>query len=155
MDGYRVDELASLASWAEMVVTATGQPDVVTPAILDRLSSGTVLANAGHFPWEIDTAALYASATGTRLLDDAIERIDLPGGRHVILLAAGRMVNLAGREPKGNSLESMDLGFLLQSLSLERVATAASGLVPGAQAVPDDIDREIARRMLRAMAASE
>jgi adenosylhomocysteinase len=155
MDGYRVDELGNLAEWAEVLVTATGQPNVVTSAILDRLSDGVVLANAGHFPWEIDTDALYAAATSTRELDDAIERVDLPGARHVILLAAGRMVNLAGREPKGNSLESMDLGFLLQSLSLERVATAASGLVAGAQAVPDDIDREIARRMLRAMAAAQ
>jgi adenosylhomocysteinase len=64
------------------------------------------------------------------------------------------MFNLAGREPKGNSLESMDLGFLLQSLSLERVALAADTLTPGAQPVPDDIDREIARRMLAAMSAA-
>jgi adenosylhomocysteinase len=155
MDGYRVDELDNLASWAEVVVTATGQPGVVTAAILERLSDGAVLANAGHFPWEIDTAALYASASGRRQLDDAIERVDLPDGRHVILLAEGRMVNLAGREPKGNSLESMDLGFLLQALSLERVASAASTLLPGAQPVPDDLDRDIARRVLRAMAASE
>jgi adenosylhomocysteinase len=155
MDGFRVDELSGLAGWAEVLVTATGQPDVVTPAILDRLSDGVVLANAGHFPWEIDTVALYNQATATRELDSAIERVDLPGGRHIILLANGRMVNLAGREPKGNSLESMDLGFLLQSLSLERVAADTSSLVPGAQAVPDDIDREIARRMLRAMAAAQ
>jgi adenosylhomocysteinase len=152
MDGYRVDELVKLADWAEVIVTATGQPDIVTPTVLDRIESGTVLINAGHFPWEIDTAALYASATETRTLDDAIERIDLPDGRHVILLAGGRMVNLAGREPKGNSLESMDLGFLLQSLSLERVTTGTASLEPGAQPVPDDIDREIARRMIRAMA---
>jgi len=155
MDGYRVDDLGNLAEWAEVVVTATGQPDVVTPAVLDRLTSGVVLANAGHFPWEIDTGALYASATGRRQLDDAIERVDLRDGRHIILLAEGRMVNLAGREPKGNSVESMDLGFLLQSLSLERIATRAVTLEPGPQPVPDDLDREIARRMLRAMAASE
>ena len=70
------------------------------------------------------------------------------------LLADGRMMNLAGREPKGNSLESMDLGFLLQSLSLERVATAADTLTLGAQPVPEDIDREIARRMLAALSAA-
>jgi adenosylhomocysteinase len=65
------------------------------------------------------------------------------------------MFNLAGKEPKGNSLESMDLGFLLQTLSLERVALDAAALTPGAQPVPDDIDRTIARRMLAAMHASE
>jgi adenosylhomocysteinase len=112
-----------------------------------------VLANCGHFPWEIDVPALKSGATAVTRLDDAIERVDLPDGRHVILLADGRMMNLAGREPKGNSLESMDLGFLLQSLSLEWVATAAAALPPGAPPGPDDIDREIARRMLAAMGA--
>ena len=67
--------------------------------------------------------------------------------------ATRQAVNLAGREPKGNSLEAMDLGFLLQSLSLERVATDAASLVPGAQPVPDDLEREIARRFVRAMGA--
>ena len=71
-----------------------------------------------------------------------------------MLLADGRMVNLAGREPKGNSLEAMDLGFLLQ------VAVAGAGgeggrrsSCPAAQPVPDDLEREIARRFVRAMGA--
>ena len=97
--------------------------------------------------------ALRALSTGATVLDDAIERIDLPGARHVILIADGRMMNLAGREPKGNSLESMDLGFLLQSLSLERVATQTATLPAGALPVPDDINRIIARRMLASMGA--
>lgn len=153
LDGYRVDTVESLAVWGEVFITATGHPDVLGPEIFPLLSDGSVLANCGHFPWEIDVAALRAQASGSRVLDEAIERIEFADGRHVILLAEGRMMNLAGREPKGNSLESMDLGFLLQSLSLERVATAAGTLQPGAQPVPDDINRDIARRMLAAMGA--
>ncbi len=153
MDGFRVGELLDLADWGEVFITATGHPGILTAPFFERVANGAVLANCGHFPWEIDVAALRAMSTGNAHLDDAIERIDLPGGRHVILLADGRMVNLAGREPKGNSLESMDLGFLLQSLSLERVATGAASLSAGAQPVPDDINREVARRMLHAMAA--
>lgn len=152
MDGYRVDDMRSLASWGEVFITATGQPNIMTAEVFAELASGSILANAGHFAWEIDVAALKSGATVTEL-DSAIEWVDLGDGRHVILLADGRMVNLAGREPKGNSLESMDLGFLLQSLSLERVATAFESLPAGAQPVPDDIERDIARRMLRAMAA--
>jgi adenosylhomocysteinase len=154
-DGYRVGTIGDLASWAEVVITATGHPGVVTDPVFDSLIDGAVLANAGHFPLEIDVPALYGRATGRSVLDEAIERIDLPDGRHVILLAEGRMMNLAGREPKGNSIEAMDLGFLLQALSLERVAMAASvgGLVAGAQPVPDDIERDIARRMLASMGA--
>lgn len=153
MDGYRIDTMKNLAGWGDVFITATGRPDIIGPEIFPLLSDGAVLANCGHFPWEIDVEALRSSAASTRVLDDAIERIDFADGRHVILLANGRMMNLAGREPKGNSLEAMDLGFLLQSLSLERVATAAESLRAGAQPVPDDVDREIARRMLWAMAA--
>ena len=153
MDGFRVDTIDALAGWGEFFLTATGHPGILTETFFEKVADGAVLANAGHFPWEIDVPALRAMSTGGQQLDEAIERVDLPGGRHVILLADGRMMNLAGREPKGNSIQSMDLGFLLQSLSLERIATAAGTLTPGAQPVPEDIDREIARRMVRAMGA--
>jgi adenosylhomocysteinase len=156
LDGFRVAELDQLADWGEVFITATGHPDILTAPFFEAVADGAILANCGHFPWEIDVSTLHAMSTGSRQLagaDGAIERVDLPGGRHVILLADGRMMNLAGREPKGNSLESMDLGFLLQTMSLERVATAGSSLRRGAQPVPDDIDRDIARRMLRAMHA--
>ena len=152
-DGYRVGGIVELAGWAEVLITATGHPDVVTDEVVDALADGAVLANAGHFAWEIDVAGLYARATARTTLDEAIERVDLPNGRHVVLLAGGRMLNLAGREPKGNSIEAMDLGFMLQALSLDRVARDAASLTPGAQPVPDDIERDIARRMLAAMGA--
>ena len=154
MDGFRVDTADGLAEWGQVFITATGHPGVLTAPFFEKVADGAVLANCGHFPWEIDVPALRAYAIGSTVLDDAIERLGLPGGRHVILIADGRMFNLAGREPKGNSLESMDLGFLLQSLSLERVATAADTLTLGAQPVPEDIDREIARRMLAALSAA-
>jgi adenosylhomocysteinase len=153
LDGFRVAGLDTLAGWGEVFITATGHADILTAPFFAQVADGAVLANCGHFPWEIDVPALKASATAVTRMDDAIERIELPGGRHVVLLAEGRMMNLAGREPKGNSLESMDLGFLLQCLSLERVATAAASLRAGAQPVPDDIDRVIATRMLAAMGA--
>ncbi|MDO9398161.1 MAG: adenosylhomocysteinase [Herbiconiux sp.] len=155
LDGYRVSTATDLAGWGEVFITATGHPDVLTLEAIALMRDGAILANCGHFPWEIDVAGLRAAATSSREVVDAIERIELPSGRHVVLIAGGRMFNLAGREPKGNSLESMDLGFLLQTLSLERVATDAVSLVAGAQPVPDDIDRTIARRMLAAMGAAE
>lgn len=157
LDGFRVSTEGALAfaEWGDVFITATGHPGVLPVEAIRRMHDGAVLANCGHFPWEIDVAGLRAAAVSRHEIVDAIERIDLPEGKHVILLAGGRMFNLAGREPKGNSLESMDLGFLLQTLSLERVATDAVSLVVGAQPVPDDIDRTIARRMLAALNAAE
>lgn len=153
LDGYRVANVLDLADWGEVFITATGHPQILGAEFFDRVADGAMLVNCGHFPWEIDVPALRALATGSAEIDTAIERIDLPGERHVTLIADGRMMNLAGREPKGNSIESMDLGFLLQVLSLEQVATATDTLVAGAQPVPDSINREIARRMLATMKA--
>ncbi|KJC64117.1 adenosylhomocysteinase [Agreia bicolorata] len=153
LDGFRVDTADGLADWGEVFITATGRPNVLTMSAIDRMTDGAILANCGHFPWEIDTASLRTAATATRAIDDTIERVELPNGRHVILIAGGRMFNLAGTAPKGNSLDSMDLGFLLQVLSLERVATRPATLVAGAQNVPDDLEREIARRMVASMGA--
>ena len=153
-DGYRVASLHELAPWAEVIITATGRPGVVPAEIFDLVEDGTVVANVGHFAWEIDVDGLRARATEVVPVGAAIERISLPGGRHVILLADGRMLNLAGPQPKGNSIDAMDLGFMLQALSLERVATGADGLAPGPQGVPEDIERRIAREVLKVMGAS-
>ncbi len=154
LDGFRVAPLGELASWADVVITATGRADVVGSDTFDLLRDDVVLANSGHFAWEIDVASLRADAVAVDRVDEGIERIHRANGRSVVLLAEGRMFNLAGREPKGNSLESMDLGFLLQALSLERIATSASSLARGAQPVPDDIEREIAGRFLAALGAA-
>jgi adenosylhomocysteinase len=147
-DGYRVASLEDLAPWADVVITATGRPGVVTESVFGLLQDGVVLANIGHFPWEIDVPALKAQAIKVTSVASAIEQIDLPSGRSVALIAEGRMFNLAGDLPKGNSIESMDLGFALQALSLERVAKAPHTLASGPQRVPDDIERFLARRMV-------
>jgi len=146
--GFRVGTLEQLAPWADAFITATAREGVVGPAAFARMASGAILANAGHFPTEIDVAALRKSAAKVVAMTDEIERFDLPDGRHLILLTGGRMFTLAGIAPKGNSIEAMDVGFTLQSLSLERVATAASTLASGPQPVPNDINRELARRIV-------
>lgn len=148
LDGFRVGTGDAFAEWGDVFVTATGRPGVLGYDLIERMHDGAILGNIGHVPWEIDVPALRENAVARTRIVDALDRFDLSSGRHVVLLAEGRMFNLAGSEPKGNSLESMDLGFLLQSLSLERIATRASELAPGAQPVPDDIDRTIARRMM-------
>ncbi len=153
MDGFRVGATSDLAGWGEVFITATGRPNVLGPEDFARMESGAVLANCGHFAWEIDVSALTAHAERVREVDDGIEQVEFADGRYLTLIAGGRMLNLAGREPKGNSLESMDLGFLLQAMSLERVARRPAELTAGAHPVPDDLNREIARRMLAAMQA--
>jgi len=153
--GYRVGTLEALAPWGEAFITATGRPGVISRAVFARLSTGAVLANAGHFDWEIDVPTLRSLAVGSSVVDEGIERFDFADGRQLVLLTGGRMLNLAGREPKGNSIESMDVGFMLQALSLARIAQAPPGsLSPGPQPVPADINRHIALSVLAKLSSS-
>jgi len=155
LDGFRVGSSADFAGWGDVFITATGRPGVIGWADVAAMPDGAILGNVGHVPWEIDLAAIREHQLSARTVVDSLERIELEGGRSVVVIANGRMFNLAGTNPKGNSVESMDLGFLLQTLSLERVATSARTLPAGAQPVPEDINRLIARRFLDGLSASE
>ena len=150
VDGFRVGTVSSLIGECDLVITATGAPSVVDGEALSNVRDGTLLANAGHFDWEIDMPALDGMTVGTEELGNTIERHTLGDGRRIDVMARGRMVNLAGPRPKGNSIESMDLGFALQARSLERIVEAHDSLPLGAQPVPDDINRDLARRFVEA-----
>lgn len=154
LDGFRVGDGQNFADWGDAFITATGRPNVITYDVIDRMRDGAIIGNMGHFPWEIDVDTLRAEQSGRAEIGNALERVELSNGKHVVLIANGRMFNLAGTEPKGNSIESMDIGFMLQALALERIATGAATLPPGAQPVPDDIDRQIARHIMATLHAS-
>ena len=72
-----------------------------------------ILANAGHFPEEIDVAGMLASpeVASQEEYADELLTLRLKSGSAVHLVARGHMFNLAGPRPIGNSIEAMDLGF--------------------------------------------
>ncbi len=150
LDGFGTPPRDIAVANADVIITVTGARDVLTAADLPLLRDGVILANAGHFPAEIDAAGLSGAAavTSQREYADDLLTLELNDGRRVHLLARGHMFNLAGPRPLGNSIESMDLGFALQARCLEAVATgrvdAASCVVP----VPRSIDAAIASSYL-------
>jgi len=153
-DGYRVGAVDELAPWADVIVTATGRPGVLRAEHFPALRDEVVLGNVGHFPFEIDVPALESLAIARATVADSIEQYRLPSGQAINLLAGGRMYNLAGIAPKGNSIESMDLGFTLQALSLERIAADPGSLPAGPGRPPIDVERRIARAMLAELDAA-
>jgi adenosylhomocysteinase len=119
---------------------------VITAADLALLADDVVMANAGHFPLEIDVANLLADSSVTgHSGDEGITTVQLADGRKFHLLGEGHMVNLAGPRPLGNSIESMDLGFSLQARSLEAVANGSVGRESCVVPVPRVIDEQVAR----------
>ena len=150
LDGFDVSDRATALSTADVIITVTGAVDVVTSADLPLFKSGAILMNAGHFPLEINVPEILAhpDVTSVDQSSPGIETLTLADGRRVHLATRGHMVNLGGPSPLGNSIESMDLGFALQTRCLEAIARNAvapnSTLVP----VPRDIDERVASDFL-------
>ncbi|MCL1602164.1 MAG: adenosylhomocysteinase [Actinomycetia bacterium] len=122
LDGFRVGSVQELISHADVVITVTGAANVVDAVALAEAPSGLLLANAGHFPIEIDVSYLETNAEEQVQMGETITRYRMPDGRSIDLVADGRMMNLAGPLPKGNTIESMDLG-----VALALVGAACSG----------------------------
>jgi adenosylhomocysteinase len=150
LDGYRTPRRDEAIAEADFIVTVTGGVSVVGAADLPLMKDGAILANAGHFPVEIDVAGLTsdASVAGTSQFDDGIQSLHLTGGRTVHVVTEGHMFNLAGPRPLGNSIESMDLGFALQARCLEAVALGRVGKADCVVPVPRDIDERVANAYL-------
>jgi adenosylhomocysteinase len=150
LDGFSTPPRDEAISKADVIITVTGARDVLTAADLPLLRDGVIVANAGHFPLEIDVEAIAAApeVAGVREYPDDIMTLELRDGRRIHVISRGHMLNLAGPRPLGNSIESMDLGFALQARCLEAVATgrvdASSCVVP----VPARIDAAIASSYL-------
>ncbi|HEV7742633.1 MAG TPA: NAD(P)-dependent oxidoreductase, partial [Pseudolysinimonas sp.] len=148
LDGFDVSDRADALAAADVIVTVTGAPGILLAADLPALRDGVILMNAGHFPHEIEADAILAAGSVTTA-GPGLETVTLADGRRIHVAGRGHMVNLSGPSPLGNSIESMDLGFALQSRCLEAIARgqadAASVVVP----VPKAIDDAVAEAYLR------
>jgi adenosylhomocysteinase len=142
MQGFRVLPMARAAPAGQIFITATGSADVITAGHLAVMPDGAILANAGHFDVEIDVRALAeAAVTVHEAVRPHADEYVLPGGRRLVLLAEGRVVNLVAAE--GSPAAVMDLSFAAQALALARLA-AGPELPVGVHDLPDDIDTQIA-----------
>ena len=150
LDGFSTPPRDSAIAHADVIITVTGARDVLTAADLPLLRDGVVLANAGHFPVEIDAPGLISAneVASQREYADDLLTLELKDGRRVHLLARGHMFNLAGPRPLGNSIASMDLGFALQARCLEAVATGSVDATSCVVPVPGSIDAAIANSYL-------
>jgi adenosylhomocysteinase len=149
MDGYEVLQMARAAEIADIFCTATGDKHVISREHLERMKDGTILANTGHFNVEIDIPALRSLAKQTREARQFVEEFTLEDGRRLYLLAEGRLVNISAAE--GHPALVMDMSFANQALSAEYAVKNAGELERKVYAVPDEIDREIARLKLATM----
>ena len=148
MENFRVMTMDEAAPLGDIFVTSTGCCDVITKRHFEVMKDGVLLSNAGHFDVEVDGRALAELAVKREIVRDEIEAFTMPDGRRLMLLAEGRLVNLAGGN--GHPAEIMDMSFAVQTLSLLWMLENGKKLAPGVYEVTEETDNEVARLRLEA-----
>ncbi|TKK88429.1 adenosylhomocysteinase [Herbidospora galbida] len=148
LHGYGVATMAEAAEIGDVFVTVTGNRDVIRAEHLAVMKDGAILANAGHFDVEIDVRALESMAEEVHYQVRPNTDEFVVNGRRLLLLAEGRLVNLAAAE--GHPAAVMDMSFSAQALAVAWLAAEHASLKPGVYDVPDGIDARVAGLKLAA-----
>ncbi len=149
MDGFRVMPMSEAAPQGDLFITVTGNKHVIRGEHCAAMKDGAIVANSGHFDIEIDLEALNNMATEVREVRPFTQEYCLNNGKSVIVLAEGRLINLAAAE--GHPASVMDMSFANQALGSEYLVKNQGKLKPGLYSVPTEVDREIAQLKLKAM----
>ena len=149
MDGFRVMPMLEAASIGNIMVTATGDINVIDQRHFEVMKDGAILANSGHFNVELNIPALREMAVEVREPRPGVDQYIMADGRRLSVLGEGRLVNLAMAE--GHPASVMDMSFANQALGIEYLVAKGSTLEKKVYPVPEEIDREIARIKLTAM----
>lgn len=149
MDGYRVMKIRDAVKEADLIITVTGNINIIHGDDFKYMKDGCMLCNSGHFNVEINRRDLEAQSTGVREVRESIEMFTMKDGRKIYLLADGRLVNLSAARGQGHPAEIMDMSFAVQALSAKYILN--NDLEVGVTKAPDDIDYEVANLKLKAM----
>ncbi|TKR92842.1 hypothetical protein L596_007412 [Steinernema carpocapsae] len=94
MEGYEVTTLEEVAHKAQIIVTTTGCKSIVRGEHFEKLPDDSIVCNVGHFDCEIDVKWLNENAAYKDTVKPQVDRYTMKNGRHIVLLAEGRLVNL-------------------------------------------------------------
>ena len=149
MDGYRVMKIRDAVKEADLIITVTGNINIIHGDDFKYMKDGCMLCNSGHFNVEINRRDLEAQSTSVREVRESIEMFTMKDGRKIYLLADGRLVNLSAARGQGHPAEIMDMSFAVQALSAKYILN--NDLEVGVTKAPDDIDYEVDNLKLKAM----
>lgn len=149
MDGYRVMTIREAVKQADLIITVTGNADIICGDDFKYMKDGCMLANSGHFNVEINRGDLEVISTEVKEVRESIEEFTIKDGRKIYLLADGRLVNLSAARGQGHPAEIMDMSFAVQALSAKHILD--NDLSVGVTKAPDEIDYNVATMKLEAM----
>ncbi len=143
-DGYSVMSMTDAAPLGDLFITATGNKHAISLNHIQHMKDGAMLANSGHFNQEIDVDGLEKIGNKKDVITN-VAQYELGNGRNIIVLADGRLVNLAQPTGQGHPIEIMDGSFGIQALCVEYLAKNGKGMKAGVHDVPESIDNSVAK----------
>ncbi|BFZ19316.1 hypothetical protein BsWGS_22355 [Bradybaena similaris] len=142
MEGYEVATIEDTLKEARIYVTSTGCKDIIRPEHLENMLEDTIVCNIGHFDCEIDVAWLNANCSKKEQVSPQVDRYTMKNGRHLILLAEGRLVNLGCAH--GHPSFVMSNSFTNQVLAQIELWTKNSSYSVGVHMLPKKLDEAVA-----------
>jgi adenosylhomocysteinase len=152
MDGYEVNTLENVLSYADIFITATGCKDVITAEQMSRMKDKAVVGNIGHFDNEIDVAGLAQLKNVKRNnIKPQVDEWIFEDGSSIILLSEGRLLNLGNAT--GHPSFVMSNSFTNQVLAQIELFTKTEQYPTGVYTLPKHLDEKVARLHLSALGA--
>ncbi|MDA9645265.1 adenosylhomocysteinase [Candidatus Actinomarina] len=148
MHGYEVKTSINAAKIADVIISVTGNMHALDKQHFDVMKDGVALANAGHFDVEINLAALKEGSTQVDRVREHVESYKY-NGKEILILAEGRLVNLAAAT--GHPASVMDMSFANQALAAEWIKDNYKELEPKVYTLPNEVDLKIAATKLGLM----
>lgn len=150
MDGFQVAKLSSVIDQIDILVTGTGNLNVVTVDDLTGLKHLAIVANVGHFDNEIDMAGLESLEGAERIeIKPQVHEWRLPTGRSILVLSEGRLMNLGNAT--GHPSFVMSNSFTNQVLAQIELFTKQADYPTGVYVLPKHLDEKVARLHLDAL----
>ncbi len=141
MDGFEVVTLDEDIHRADIVVTATGNRDIVTLEHMRKMKDWAILCNIGHFDNEIDVASLRNFKWIN--VKPQVDQVIFPDGKRIILLSEGRLVNLGNAT--GHPSFVMSASFTNQTLAQIELWTKGDQYENRVYVLPKILDEKVAR----------
>jgi adenosylhomocysteinase len=142
MDGFAVRKMADAIKEADIVVTATGNKDIITGEYFKGMKDKAIVCNIGHFDNEIDMAWLNTNYGHTKnVIKPQVDLYEIDG-KEIIVLAEGRLVNLGCAT--GHPSFVMSNSFTNQTLAQLELWANYKSYSPGVYVLPKHLDEKVA-----------
>jgi len=149
MDGYEVDTVDNAVSRADIIITTTGNKDIIRLEHMERMKHQAILGNIGHFDNEIDMAGLAKSGATKIEIKPQVHLWTFSSGKTLLLLSEGRLLNLGNAT--GHPSFVMSSSFANQTIAQIELFTKNNEYDKEVYRLPKHLDEKVAKIHVEAL----